>query len=248
MTEHRADTLSPECIDPDVGRDRWRLQHDPELDDAGRAALRDHVAFCEACRLKNALEVRIVDALEADAADNVIRVPASRFTARRRMFGSLGSGALAAGLALMLLLPPRAPDAGLGRSGEAEQPFLRPVESEVIADRTPSLSWRDVEGASGFRLVIESADGAYVRETLVEGTRYEVPADDPLPADADLRAYLYTMPVDVGPPQGEAVAFRTGGALDVAAHRARTAPLFVQLLTGLGLASLAAFVLGPRRS
>jgi hypothetical protein len=225
MTEHRADTLSPECIDPDVGRDRWRLQHDPELDDAGRAALRDHVAFCEACRLKNALEVRIVDALEADAADNVIRVPASRFTARRRMFGSLGSGALAAGLALMLLLPPRAPDAGLGRSGEAEQPFLRPVESEVIADRTPSLSWRDVEG-----------------------TRYEVPADDPLPADADLRAYLYTMPVDVGPPQGEAVAFRTGGALDVAAHRARTAPLFVQLLTGLGLASLAAFVLGPRRS
>ncbi len=248
MTEHDINTLAPECVDPDVGADLHLLDTEA-LDSDRRRLLQDHLAVCDCCRLRTALEERFATALregDLDAPATITPLPS-----RRRVpgfVGAWGGFAMAAGLALMIILPPTAPDEGLSRSADAGRYFVRPVEGEVLADHTPVISWHGVDGASGYRIVVESADGGYRHEQMVETASYEIPDDASLPDGERVRAYLYSIPEDLGPPQGQSVTFRTGNALDVAAHRATAAPLAARLLAGLGALAAAAWVVLRGRS
>jgi hypothetical protein len=140
---------------------------------------------------------------------------------------------------MVTMLPPAPAGGDRLRRGDGDAPrFLRPVAGEVVDGDRSTLSWRAIDGASGYRVRLESADGAYAWEQTVRGATTAV-ADHPAPpSGTELRAFLEPVPADLAPSGGISVAFRTGNGLDIIRYRFDAAPVTARLLVGFGLAAL----------
>ncbi len=237
MSDRRDDGY--ECVEPDLGRQLWRLE-EPDTGQEEARPLREHLRICDACRLRRAILSEVAQGLASGrlglAGDSAGRSAPSRRRARtERLLAGSGGLAAAACLALLLLVPPAPVGGDRIERGDGAPTFRRPVEGEVLIDRTPRLSWRPVEGASRYRLEVTAVGGDYHWRTETEATAATVPADSPLPDDARLRAVLAPVPADLAAPGELSVAFRTGDVADLLHHRLAMAGPGV---LGLGLASL----------
>ena len=246
-TNHQRDRWDYECVEPALGAQLGRLD-EPDLDADTRRRLEDHLAVCDACRLTRALG----PALGREAARLETR-PAAGAAARVATIAA-GGGAmlLAASLVLMLALPPRSRQAGLVMRSGGPEVFQRPVDGEVVRDRTPRLRWRPVPGATAYRVTIAAVGGDYRWQGTTRGTSLEPPATAALPPAGDFRVMLEPVPEDLAPPGGWSTTFRTGGTAAWLRYRLRAAPPAVRgagLLGGLALlAGLAAALANRRRA
>lgn len=231
-----------ECIEPDLGDQMWRLEGSG-TESALHDQLVDHLAYCDACRLKQGA-VRHLQRALADGDVELSRsdwrhAPSSsnrRYHDVIQRTGAWGGLALAAGIALMLLLPPEMPGGNLtSRSGPDTARFLEPVESQVVSDRTLEIAWTSVEGASGYQLTLEAEQELYHLTETTSETSLRIPSESALPEQALIRACLVTIPPDLGPPGGISLTFRTGSPSEALGHRLQTAPLYSRVIAGVGL-------------
>ena len=241
MTE-RFEDEGYECVEPELGRD-LPLLDDPHLDPDLRRRLLAHLAVCDECRLRRDLLRRVALKIADGQLDRT--GPATGVTAFRwyRLAAWGGATALAAGLGLLMMLPPQARDSGY-RFRTAEQEIItRPVEGEIIAGGNPRFQWRPVAGAGKYRLEIREVGGAGTWQAETTGNELSLPVGRKLPEGADFRASLHTVPADLAPAGGVSVAFRTGSRGDMIRQRlghgntpARLAALAgaVSLLLGAG--------------
>jgi hypothetical protein len=225
-----------ECVEPGTGDQIWRLGSPgtpPELQEK----LRRHLAVCDSCRL-----VMAADGFITSHADALAGVPMLRpaRVLRPRRFALPGGVALAASLALAFLLPPSAPRQGGMRAADDRPAVLRPVEGERVLGATPEVRWREVDGATSYRVVVESRDGAYRWSGSTRDTRATVPASRPVPPGVPLRVVVETVPDDLLPLGAMSAGFRRGGAAEVAGYRLRRAPWYLQAGAAAGLLALGA--------
>ncbi len=245
MNDSRSATDRYECVEPRLGERLADLAL-PDLPAEKRRELENHLRICDACRWRHATHDRLAAGLTAGdlhlPGDGRGRRPGGAWPR-----GLAGGGllAVAAGLALVFLLPPTSPaDTRLSRSGEADLAFRRPVEGEVLCGRTPGLSWTPLAGASDYRITVEAVGGDYRWQTVTEEARVDIPTDRPLPRDARLRAIVRPRPADLARTGGTSVSFLTAGARRCIVYRCLAAPRGVQWLTGGGLLALAGAVIG----
>jgi len=226
MSDPRQASPDYECVEPELG-DQMALLVRADLDPRLAALLRSHLAICDACRLGRAVEQRLPQALAS--------APRARRLVPRWRGGTWGGVALAAGLALMMLLPPR-PDGDdlLPRGVEEGVRLLRPVEGEVVVAGHPRIRWSPADDATGYRVRVEAMDGSWRWDETVDGATASTRVTTPLPAGSEFRIYLEPTPADLAPPGGVAVACRSGSALEVAGYRLGAAPLPAQLLAAAG--------------
>ncbi len=195
-----------ECIESGLGNDLWRLD-DPGCPPELRERLTVHVAHCAGCRLRLAVN-RSVGVGLADgslsAAASAARSPWARRTAW------LGTAALAAGLALVMLTPPQGRRAGLTLRGEEGPVIERPVPDEVVTTRQPVLRWTPVPDATRYDVLLESVDGAFRWTTETREPRAAVPAGLPLPGNTRFRVLITPVPPYLAPAGGLRSSFRTG--------------------------------------
>jgi uncharacterized membrane protein YtjA (UPF0391 family) len=244
-----------ECVEPELGEQVWRLQGSPAADVAAtgaplapelRTRLLEHVRICDACRLRLAFGRQVA----AGLASGRLHLPrsAASVPGRRavRLFAWAGVAAAAAGLAMLLLMPPLPVDAGRLERGDGRPQFLRPVEGEVLSDLTPTLSWRPVAGATAYRLVVRQVGGSYRFETATGAVSAAIPAATPLPRGADLRAVVEPVPADLAAPGEITVAFRTGSAGQALLHRVSASGTGPRVAGALALVLLLASLLTGR--
>ncbi len=228
-----------ECVEPGLGEQLWRLDTDdiaPEL----RDRLERHLRVCDDCRLQRDLHARLSTLAAAGELDITVSERPARRWRPDTLMAAGGGLALAASLALMMLLPPSMPRApGVSRGEEPGTGFTRPVEGEVLADATPALAWRPVDGATGYSLEITQTDGDYAWRARTGDTRVELPAEAALPDGGRFLVLLEPVPVDLAPLGGISVSFRRAGPAAVFAYRIGAAPKAVRLLGALGLGLLA---------
>ncbi|MFH1841649.1 MAG: hypothetical protein ABIF77_00440 [bacterium] len=230
-----------ECIDPELGEYVWQLD-DPDLEPGLREQVTHHIEICDRCRWERDAELRLARDLlagrlrfdtEGSSADPVPLRRHPLFTPR---VGWAGVALLAACLALLVFLPPRVPSGdAILRDGEMPYFFLRPVEGEVVSSRQPTLQWTPVDGASGYRVVLQQIGGDYRWETRTETTTSQPSTEQPLPASGRFRAILQTIPADLVPAEDITVTFRTGSLGALCRYRLTVAPLWVLLLGSGGL-------------
>ena len=212
--------LGYECVEPAVGA-HLPLLDDPDLPADERARLEDHLAICDACRLRRALQLRV----GAELASGRLTLPAGARRPRRRIaaraFAAFGGLAAAAGLALVLGLPPQARDHGLLVRGMPDSGMTRPVEGEVVAARPPAFRWEAIEGVSQYRVVVEEVGGTFRWQGETESTSLELPHTLRLVPGSDYRVRLETIPPDLAPPTGWSVSFSAGSWNTVLDQRLR---------------------------
>ena len=242
MSDGNDNTREFECIEPELGSQYWRLE-EPDTDADLRRRLEDHLAYCDACRLKQAANRHLARALQTgdltltDAATDAPQRSALRLVTQSP--ATWGGLAFAAGLTLMMILPPEPPRSSVTpRSGETPIRFLRPVQEQVVG-AVPHLAWTEIDGASGYRLILEDLEGTFRWQRVVEATSLSLPDSVAVPSPARLRAHLESVPPDLTPAGGVSVTFRTGSGLDIVKHRLHAAPLYTRLLAGLGLLTAA---------
>ncbi|MBK8168031.1 MAG: hypothetical protein IPK64_18960 [bacterium] len=256
MTENPSASPFFECVEPEIGG-QMDLLGQADLEPGLAARLRGHLAMCDACRLDRALARRLPEALAALEQEQVAIAAAATTTSAgsprarvvggharfRRQAGSWGGLALAAGLALVVMMPPVPAGGNRLQRGDQDGPrFVRPVEGEVVSTGTPRLNWTPIEGASAYRVRVESTDGTYRWEATVKGTTARAPAAATAPAGVSLRAYLEPVPADLAPAGGIAVAYRAGSRGESLRYRAVAAPLYARLLAAGGALAVAAAV------
>ena len=225
MTERDEPSPVFECVQPEIGGQIWRLT-DPDSTAELLEPLRRHLAVCDACRLTLA----VGDRLAAAAAEGAVRVeiddaPAVRPTRRfwqPRLVGGGGLVAVAAGLVLMLMLPPRDLTGRISRGDDAPR-FLRPVEGEVVVSASPQLRWTAVDGATGYQIQVLDPDGDYAWSGRSDQETARIPADLPLPAGRDVRVLVSPVPSDLAPMGEISVSFRRGDTFAFLADRFRRA-------------------------
>jgi hypothetical protein len=261
-----------ECVEPALGAEIWRLD-DPRSDAALRTTLELHLEICDDCRLRRATERRVAEGLRAgrlvlsdDGRDDssreeltVGRSPVAAGTPARRPRTVVrpfrrnpwlwtltgGSTLVAAGIALLLLLPPLPRD-GAGRfRGETGPTILRPVEGEVVLDRTPRVDWQPVDGATSYEVTVDEVAGGYEWSERTVESHAEVPPTSPLPADRTFRAFVEPLPRDLAAPGGETVSFATGDFPSYLRHRWSAGSPAARVIAVFGLANVivAGFVL-----
>ncbi len=207
---------------------------------------------CDACRMALAIERRVANGLR-DGTFKLdlpqarlplsLLLPIPRLPARlawARVSAAAGAFALAASVALMILLPPQAGDSGrLARSETSPMGFTRPVEGEVTLDRTPELSWRPIEGATAYRVVLREIGGTYAWTGETQTLSIRVPANASLPSAARARALLEPIPADVAVAGGMSVSFETAGLPRYLGYRAGASAAGARVAGGIGAALLA---------
>ncbi len=243
------------CVDPTLGRELWQYGL-PSLDASLRERLERHVQVCDACRMALAIERRVESGLRDGSLKldppkarlplslllPILRPPAR--PAWARWSAAAGGCAVAAAIALMILLPPQPSDTGrLARSETFPMGFTRPLEGEVTLDRTPELSWKPVEGATAYRIVLREIGGTYTWTAETNALAIRVPADAPLPSAARVRALLESVPADVAAPGGVSVAFETAGLTRYLGYRVGASAAGVRAVGGAGMSLLAAALL-----
>ena len=226
----RRDTWSYECVEPELGREIHRLD-DPDLAPALARDLRDHLAICDACRLQRALGPELARATASSPPRPLLLRPAALTT-------GAGILLLAASLMLMLTLPPRSRMDGLVMRAGEQAVLVSPVDGELVRDRTPTIRWRPVPGATAYRVTVDAVGGGFHWEGLSHGTSLELPDRAHLPLDTDFRVILEPVPEDLAPAGGWSTIFRTGSTGAWLRYRLHRAPTLLRALAVLGLAVL----------
>ncbi|MEN8005842.1 MAG: hypothetical protein ABFS42_02460 [Candidatus Krumholzibacteriota bacterium] len=239
-----------ECLEPEIGKNLWRLDL-PELAADERRLLADHVGICDACRLQRDLESKIGRGL----ADGSLLLPAdlagctapsrgSGWMSGWRSLGSVGAVAVAASLALAFILPPVPRDQGLVSRSGAEPGFIRPVEGEVVSPKPLRIIWDSIPGATSYELWVEDLDRKFQWRAETHDNFLTMPADIRIPNPADFRIMLTPVPGDLAPPGGVNVSFRTAGFGDFVRYRLTAAARPPRLLFIGGLAAVLGSVIG----
>jgi hypothetical protein len=234
-----------ECVDPILGSELWRLA-DPSCPDELRDRLETHVAFCADCRLQLAVDRKAVEILRDEGLVDLPQPVASGRSGDKLSGWTTGVGAtaLAAGLALLLLLPPGAPHESLTLRGDDGPVIERPVADEVVFGREPTLRWTPLPGATRYNVQIEAVAGDYRWSTMTETPTASVPHDRALPPESRFRISVAAIPAHVAPDGALRSSFRTGGAGAWLAHRLRHGAAAARALGGLGLLGMLAGVAG----
>jgi hypothetical protein len=224
-----------ECIDPALGSELWR-RHDPDCPAELRARLDAHLAYCAACRLTVAVEAGVAAGLR----DRTLHVEQASGAHRvSRWAGGSGAGLLAAGLALLLLLPPRAPHEGLVLRGDDGPAIVRPVPDEVVLGGRPAFRWTPLAGANRYDLQVTMVDGTAAWSTTTDQAEAAVPAGMDLPRDARFRVSVQPVPAHVAPGGALRSSFRTGGLRAWLGYRARQGSPVGRVVVFGGLLGLA---------
>lgn len=232
MNEHEIPRDGYECVDPELGGELWRLD-DLGTDDALRGRLEAHISICARCRLQLATEERARTGLRNGRLTLRGGRPRSRITPLS--LGGAGALALAAGVALVLLLPPRALEEDLVlRDGTGRPVITRPVPGEVVRGDKPCIEWTPIEGATAYRVTLRQVDGAYEWAHETTGPPACVPADAALATSARYRVVLETVPGYLAPGGGHHTSFRTGTLGEFLRYRLDAAPGWVLILGALG--------------
>ncbi len=230
------------CVDPKVGERILELAlPTPVADTDERRLLTAHAEVCAYCRLTLDLHRSLAEGL-ADGSLTSASARVRNQTRIRDWTGWAAVAAIAASLACLLLLPPRAVGPSLVlRGGPDESRFLRPVEGEVVGGSGLNISWTAMPGADSYRIRLTGGPDDFAWTAETSQAHLVIPASADLPPGETFRVLLSTVPADLMPPGGISVSFRTGGTAAVASHRIRQAQPIVFLLAfaGLGCAMIA---------
>jgi len=224
------DRYGYECIDPDLGDQLGGLD-DPEVNERLRQRLLFHLESCAACRLQREVGEKIVSGLRDGRLDADIVARGRRRTRAVNLAGWLG---LAAGLAMVLLLPPQLRDDGVMRDESARPVIVRPVSEEVVGT-TPTVRWTTIENASSYRITVTSVDGEFSWSEQTTASQIEVRPAPPLTRGHRFRVMVEPVPAHLAPAGGMRTAFHTGRLDQIAAFRLRHAPLHRWLLPAAGV-------------
>ncbi|MFH1842658.1 MAG: hypothetical protein ABIF77_05580 [bacterium] len=258
MTDVKKD-FDYECVEPELGALLWQY----DLSETGsdlRRRLDNHLVVCDACRLSRSVGENVASGLRAGSlhlppaivqplprqrTDRTVGRTTDRTDERpaaaRTPLGIVGGLALAASLALILWLPPLPVDHDLiSRDDPGAAHFLRPVEGEVILDKTPTLSWTPIAGATRYRVTVQDPDGTFHWQGTTKETELTVPGASAAPDQARFRAVLEPIPADLAQPEGISVSFRTGDLRAYLGFRLGTAHAWVLWLGLIGGGLLAA--------
>ena len=222
MTSHMQDKdmdhFEFECIDAELGDQLWR-RDDPDCPAELRRRLDLHHAHCAACRLQVAVQERTAAGLR----DGRLKLAAPASGRLPVWLGTFGGTALAAGLALVLLLPPRAPHEDLVLRGAADgMPAIeRPVPGEVVRGGRPTLRWTPLDGASRYEVQVTMAEGDYSWSASTDQAEARVPAGMDLPRDARFRVSVAPVPAHLAPDGAMRTSFRTGDTAAWLGYRLR---------------------------
>ena len=226
------------CVDPKWG-DQLGRYDEAGLDSKIRKGLDDHLFICDACQLARASEAALATAIQAG---QVKLTPAAR--ARPVHLPWLqwgGAGAVAASLMLMLIMPPTGRQAGGLRRGDSADPhFQRPVEGEVLRSDAPELKWSAIPGATSYKVQVSEVGGPYQWSAATDEPAITIPADQPLPDDGIFRGVVQPVPADLAGVADVSVAFSRSGWREFAVYRAGASPLWLRVLSMLGLVGLVA--------
>jgi len=237
-----------ECLDPTLGAELWRLA-DPDCPDELRSRLETHVKFCADCRLKLAVEHGTATGLRDGSLDLTL---GANWRSRPAVWTTgLGAAALAAGLALLILMPPRAPHEQLTLRGDDGPTIERPVADEVVLDRQPTVRWTALAGATRYDLRVEAVEGDYRWSVSTDNPEATIPREHSLPAATRFRVRVEPVPAHLAPDGALRSSFRTGSLGAWFGHRLSHGVDAGRALGGVGLAAFMAglvVLLRSRRS
>ncbi len=240
MTDDRHDEprepQDHECIDLALGHDMWR-RLDPACPADLRRRLEAHVAYCAACRLRVAVEDRVAAGLR----DGSLSVSARATGGPRliRVTGWTGGLSLAAGLALLLLLPPRARHEDLVLRGEGVPEIARPVPGEVVLGGRPTIRWTPLAGATRYEVRVTMVGGDHIWSTATESAEVAVPGGMDLPIGERFRVSVEPVPAYLASEGALQSSFRTGGAAEWLAYRVQRGAVVGRVLGLLGFVGFA---------
>ena len=221
-----------ECLDPTLGNELWRLA-DPDCSAEVRGRLETHATFCADCRLRLAVERHAAAGLRDGS---LALAPDADGRGRLALWTTgLGAAALAAGLALLVLMPPAAPHEQLTLRGDEGPAIERPVADEVVFGREPTVRWTPLDGATRYDLRVEAVDGDYDWSISTDTPAATVPGDRSLPADTRFRVRVAPVPAHLAPDGALRSSFRTGGLGAWFGHRLRHGADSGRALGGMGM-------------
>lgn len=241
MTSDKAavDRLTTECIDPELGNRLWLLDT-PDCPEELAARLDHHLRYCAACRLRQAVAERV----EAGLRDGSLVVRPDfrgRFAA---WSGGLGAVAVAAGLAVLLLLPPRAPHEALVLRGEDGPIIESPVPDEVVRGERPTIRWTPLAGATRYEVRVSAVDGGHDWSVSTRVAETAVPETDPLAPGTRYRIRVEPVPGHLAPDGALRSSFRTGSTGAWLRYRLERGAPAGRWLGGAGLLGLLAGAVG----
>jgi hypothetical protein len=241
-------TLCYECVEPDLGEDLYLLDlsdTDPDI----RRKLENHIQICDACRFEYDVKQNVEDGFRTGrytipthggwlgSLCRFLSPPGQESWAGATQ--TMSTIAFAVCVLLIFILPPSTPSFGSGQRGPAEAPrFERPVEGEVVLDANPTLSWRPIEEASGYKITLDNVGGGYEWDGQTRDNTITVPSESPVPIDDRMRAILEPIPSDLAPAGGYSLSFRRGSLLDFLGYRIAAAPLLLKIFGSLALVSM----------
>jgi len=224
-----------ECIDPDLGEQLGQLE-DPATDGRLRQRLLNHCESCAACRLQLEIDEKIVAGLRDGSLHADVRRGSGAWWPQILRGG--GGLAMAAGLTLMLLLPPGSPEPQGVMRDESERPVVeRPVAEEVVGS-TPTVRWTPLEGVASYHVTVTSDDSSIRWSGRTTEPSLTIPRDAELPLGHRYRVLVKSVPTHRAPDGGLRTSFRTGRLDQIAVYRLqRGAPgLWGLVIAGLALA------------
>jgi hypothetical protein len=222
-----------ECIDPELGKELWRLD-DPGTAPEQRRILLRHCHHCSACASVRAL-AETLDQAAQDGALNRLTPPRrpARWSPWATPFGGL---AVAASLALIMLLPPsadtmRAPT----RAAMPQAEIIRPVTDEVVATSRPTIRWTPLERAREYHVVVTTEAGNELWRTRTEATEARPGRDDGIDAPGRYRIWIEPVPKTLAATGSFGGSFVRGSIWEAARWRMAHAAMWVVSLGVLGL-------------
>ncbi len=230
-----------ECLDEVLGDQLWQLST-PKCPADLRARLETHVTYCAACRLQLAMERKV----EAGLRGGELSLPRPVFRMDRAasLTAACGTMALAAGLTLLLMLPPSAPHDGMVLRGDDGPAIERPVPDDVVLGGRPTLRWTPLKGATRYDVQVTAVDGDHTWSVSTREPEVTVPSGEDLPLDTRYRVRVAPVPAHVAPDGALRTSFRTGGTGAWLNHRLGHGSDWGRGLAGVGLAGMLAGALG----
>jgi hypothetical protein len=246
----RQDIPEYECIDPVLGEQMWRLA-DKDCPADLKERLATHLTFCAHCRLQASFNEKMGEGLESGEL-RLRKAPAGilAFPGVVRTWSTgLGAVALAAGLALLMMLPPRtALDGKSVRNADQAAAITSPVADEVVLGGRPQLSWTPLEGATRYEVSVQQVGSDESWITTTTEAEVQIPEGMELDVGQRYRVMVETVPRHVGPSSGMNSSFSTGNPGQWLGYRLGHGQRSGQVLGVLGALLLAgALFMRPRR-
>jgi len=217
-----------ECIDSKLGGELWRYD-DPATDPSMISKLDMHLTLCHKCNQSRALQHVVAEGV----ANGAIVIDSSRKILQFKVptfgFAAAGAIAMAACLVIMLLLPAQPTRDSLSR-GPGYLGFVAPISSEVVFGGT-KLAWAEIDGATAYKIRLESEDNSWQWHGETSETSISVPE-----INSDIiTAYLTTIPADLAPIGGWNISFKRGNLFEFMLFRAENSSTLVRLLGICGI-------------